>query len=119
MLVVGECTRCEDKNLNLQVFLNIFDAAAATAVTSSPNPSLVNQSVTFTATVTSDPPIPDGEVITFLSGKNNLGTGTTKNGVATLTTSFSKAGTHTIKASYAGDRYHKASSGTVKQVVNR
>lgn len=118
MLMGGECSKCQNPNLNLLVLLNIFDAGSATAVTSSPNPSLVNQSVTFTATVTSDPPIPDSEVITFSSGKNNLGTGTIKNGVASLTTSFSKAGTHTVKASYAGDRFHKPSSGLVKQVVN-
>jgi hypothetical protein len=118
LLMAGECKKSEDPNLDLLVLLNIFDAGSATAVTSSPNPSLVNQSVTFTATITSDPAIPDNEVVTFLSGKNILGTGTTRNGVASLTTSFSTAGTHTIKASYPGDRFHKPSSGLVKQVVN-
>jgi hypothetical protein len=38
--------------------------------------------------------------------------------VATLSTSFAKAKSYTIKASYSGDAFRKASSGTVKQVVN-
>jgi len=93
-------------------------ARTATKVASSPNPSRVGQAVAITATVTSNPIVPDGEVVTFHSGKINLGTGKTTNGVATLTTSFSKAKTYTIKASYPGDAFHRASSGTVKQVVN-
>ena len=45
-------------------------------------------------------------------------TGATTNGVATLSTSFAKEKTYTVKASYPGDAFRKASSGTVKQVVN-
>jgi hypothetical protein len=79
---------------------------------------VINQSVTFTATTTSNPPVSDGETVTFYNGAAKIGTVTTTNGVATLATSFSKAKTYTIKASYPGDPFHKASSGTVKQVVN-
>jgi hypothetical protein len=86
------------------------------ALTSSPNPSHINQSVTLTATITPTPP--NGEVVTFYNGKTKVGTGATANGVATLTTSFSAARSHTIKASYPGDAFRKASSGMVKQVVN-
>ncbi len=102
-----------------EVLLDVSVAKPSVAVTSSPNPSLVNQSVTFTATVTSSPAVPDGEVVTFYDGKTSLGTGTTTNGIASLTTSFSKAKMYPIKASYPGDAFHKAeSSGTLKQVVN-
>ena len=100
------------------VFLNETSYTTKTALTSSPNPSHVNQSVTFTATIASTPPVPNGELVTFYNGKTNLGTGQTTNGVATLTTSFSKAGNYTIKASYPGDPFRKKSSATVKQVVN-
>ena len=93
-------------------------AKTATKVTSSPNPSRVHEAVTITARIASNPIVPDGELVTFHSGKTNLGTGKTTNGVATLTTSFSKAKIYTIKASYPGDAFHKPSSGTVKQVVN-
>ena len=56
--------------------------------------------------------------MTFYNGKTAIGTGTTTTGVASLTTSFSKAGTYTIKANYPGDPFHKKSSGSVRQVVN-
>jgi hypothetical protein len=97
--------------------LNNNLATTKTKLTSSVNPSQVGQSVTFTATVTSSPLIPDGETVTFYNGATQIGTGTTTNGVATLTTSFSAAGKYTIKASYPGDAFHKAGSGTVKQTV--
>ncbi len=117
LLAIGRyCPKCTD-TLTLHVLLNIFDAPTVGALTSSPNPSAVGQPVTFTATLTSDPPVPDGEVITFANGANILGTGTAKNGVASVTTSFSLAGTHTIKAEYPGDLFHKAITPTVPQHV--
>jgi len=100
------------------VLLNNFIAPTTVKITSTPNPSTVNQVVSFSATVTSNPSIPDGEVVTFYDGKTVLGTGATTNGVASFTESFSKAKTYTIKAAYSGDSYHEASSGNVKQVVN-
>jgi hypothetical protein len=99
------------------VLLNNFIASTTTAVKSSLNPSHVNQSVTFTATITSNSSVPNGSTVTFYDGTIKIGTGTTKDGVASLTTSFSKAATHTIKARYPGDLFHKASSGSVTQVV--
>ncbi|MGA7647846.1 MAG: FG-GAP-like repeat-containing protein [Terriglobales bacterium] len=101
---------------SVAVLLNETYYASKTALTSSPNPSQVNQMVTFTATITPTPP--NGEVVTFYNGQTELGTGATTNGVATLTTSFSKAGKYTIKSTYPGDAFRKPSSGTVKQVVN-
>jgi len=100
------------------VLLNSFTAKTATKATSSLNPSQVNQSVTFTAAITSNPPAPNGEMVTFYNGATQIGTGTTADGIASLTTSFSAAGKYTIKARYPGDLYHKASSGMVKQMVN-
>jgi len=99
------------------VLLNLTQLPSTTQVTSSPNPSQVNQSVTFTATITSTRPIADGELVTFYNGATKLGTGTTTKGAASLTTSFATAGKYTIKASYPGDAFHKASSGKVRQVV--
>ena len=101
------------------IFLNDFTATTTTAVTSSLNPSKVHQSVTFTAKVSSISSVPNGAVITFYAGTTKIGTRTTVNGVATLTSSFSNAKTYTIKASYPGDAFHKASSGTVTQVVEK
>jgi hypothetical protein len=96
----------------------VRDAISKTVLTTSGSPSTVGQSVTFTATVTSpNATIANGEIVTFSSGKITLGTGATSNGVASLTTSFSKAKTYTVKAVYAGDNTFEPSSGTVKQVV--
>jgi hypothetical protein len=100
------------------VLLNELTIKTTTKVESSLNPSQVNQSVTFTATITSNPSIPNGEIVTFYNGTTKIGTSTSSNGVASLATSFSAAGKYTIKASYPGDVFHEASSGMVKQVVN-
>ncbi|MGA7446357.1 MAG: FG-GAP-like repeat-containing protein [Terriglobales bacterium] len=119
LVVTNACgSNCSGTEGSVAVLLNETSYASKTALTSSPNPSQVNQTVTFTATVTSTPTPPDGEVVTFYNGKTELGTGATTNGVATLATSFSKAGKYTIKSTYPGDPFRKPSKGTVKQAVN-
>jgi hypothetical protein len=91
-----------------------------TKVTTSGSPSLIGQPVTFTATVTSTyGAIPDGELVTFYNGTTEMGTNLTKNGVATFTTSSLKAGSHFIKAIYAGDVNFKSSYGGMTQVVDK
>lgn len=109
---------CLTNTSSVGVLLNDLTASTTTKVTSSPNPSQVNQSVTITAMLTSISSVPNGSTVKFYDGAIQIGTGTTTNGVASLATSFSKAKTYTIKAKYAGDAFHKASSGTIKQVVN-
>jgi hypothetical protein len=117
LIVANDDASAKSSYGSVGVMLNNNLATTKTKLTSSVNPSQVGQSVTFTATVTSSPLIPDGETVTFYNGATQIGTGTTTNGVATLTTSFSAAGKYTIKASYPGDAFHKAGSGTVKQTV--
>ncbi len=92
----------------------------STAVTSSLNPSTAGQSITFTATVTSNSGTPpNGETVTFYNGSAVLGTGALSGGVASLATSSLSAGIHSITASYAGDANFAAStSGALRQVVN-
>lgn len=103
----------------LTEYIKTLPVPSTTTVTSSLNPSLVGQPVTFTAAVASAfGNIPDGELVTFLDGTAQVGTGLTSGGAATFTTSALSAKTHTIKAKYAGDASFKASSGTVKQTVN-
>lgn len=92
-------------------------------LTSSLNPSIVAQSVTFTATVSSHDPSRSGPV-TFLDGTTpvcssiNLSAGT-----AVCTTSTLTLGVHNITASYAGDDNNAACLSsvlvqTVKQQPN-
>jgi predicted extracellular nuclease len=81
-----------------------------------PNPANISQTVTFTATVTGNAP---SGTVTFTNTTSNqvLGTATIANGVATITNSFSAAGTYSISASYSGDTFNTASSGTTSEVV--
>ncbi len=89
-----------------------------THLTTSGSPSLEGQAVTFTATVTSKyGAIPNGEIVTFLDGKNVLGSVPLSGGTAAFTTSSLSVKTHTIKAVYAGDTISRTSNGKVTQVV--
>ncbi len=95
-------------------------APTTTTVSSSPNPSIYGQAVTFTAVVSSSFGAPaDGEIVTFVEGTAVLGTGTISGGSASFTTSTLKAGTNTIKAVYGGDLdLFGSTSKNAKQVVN-
>ena len=89
---------------------------AATGVTSSANPAVFGQSVTFSATLNAVAPgsgTPSGTV-TFLDGGNTLGTGTLNgSGVATFSISSLTIGNHTITVSYGGDGNFNISSGAL------
>jgi len=88
-------------------------AATSTTVTSSVNPSDLNQSVTFTATVTG-PVTPTGTV-QFKDNGGNLGSPVALNGsgVAQVTTLTLTTGNHTITADYSGDGNLLTSTGTL------
>ena len=109
---------CTNSSGDVGVLLNVLTYTTTTSLTSSSNPALTNQPITFSASIISNPSIANGEVVTFYNGAKEIGTGATINGVAAFTTSFPTAATYTIKASYAGDTFHKVSSGVIKQVVN-
>jgi hypothetical protein len=99
-------------------------ANTTTTVTSSLNPSVFGQPVTFTATVS---PVSPGAgtltgTVTFLDGGNSIGTAPLGGGVATFTTSALAVGNHTITASYNGDGNFNGSTGSLTgnpQVVNK
>lgn len=93
-------------------------AASTTTLTSSANPSVVGQPVTFTATVTSPAGTPTGDV-TFASDGNPLGTVPLTGGQATVTTAALAVGSHTITADYSGDVNSVPSSGTHTQTVQK
>ena len=98
-----------------------------TAVTSSQNPSVFTQQVTFTATIAAVAPssgTPTGTV-SFTDGGNPI-TGCTAvaltGGQAQCMTSTLSVGNHTIAASYGGDTGFNISSGNLTgnpQVVNK
>jgi hypothetical protein len=93
-------------------------ASTTTALSCSPNPSIVNQSVTFTATVSLVAPgagTPTGTV-TFNDGSTTLTTVTlTSSGTATFSTSSLAVNSHSITAVYSGDGNFNGSSGSLTQ----
>jgi hypothetical protein len=102
--------------------VQVVQTGTTTAVSSSANPSVYSQPVTFTATVTANPPggVPTGTV-TFKNGGATLGTGTLNaSGVATFTTSTLAVGAASITAVYGGGSgFNGSTSPVLTQTVNK
>lgn len=98
----------------------IGKATTTTTVSSSANPSILNQSVTLTARISVVAPgsgTPTGTV-TFQDGATNLGAvGLSGSGTATFTPSSFIVASHSVTASYSGDANFNGSSGNVTQQV--
>jgi hypothetical protein len=123
--VVGEPTQTTVANFNpatsyslppysMTVFLWPSEALAASTTTLQASPTFANtgQSVTLTATVSSQSSIniPTGTV-TFLNGTTTLGTGTLDaSGIATFNTTTLPVGSDSITASYGGDSSNTSST---------
>ena len=73
-----------------------------TILSSSLDPSVYLQAVTFTAVVTGAAGTPTG-IVQFFDGASSLGTGTLVSGTTTLTTPALTIGTHGITGIYSGD----------------
>ncbi len=120
-------TRYNANNGTLAPNQVVGKANTTTGVTSSQNPSVFGQQVTFTATIAPTAPgtgTPSGTV-NFLDGGNPI-TGCTgvalAAGQATCQTSTLVVGNHTISVSYDGDTNFNTSSGNMTgnpQVVNK
>lgn len=97
----------------------VLGAATSTTLTSSANPVVAGQPVTFTATVTSSgSPRTDGSV-DFVDGTTVLATVTPNaSGVATFTTSSLSVGSHSMKANYSGTVQYNPSTASLTQTVN-
>jgi Bacterial Ig-like domain (group 3)/Beta-propeller repeat len=104
-------------------FVAKIDVAAATttALSSSPNPSIYGQLVTFTAVVNSSAGAPpDEETVSFMKGKTILGTVTLSGGSATFMTSTLAVGTKAVTAVYGGDsNFAGSKSKAVSQVISK
>jgi len=95
----------------------VLEATSTATLSSSPNPSVQGQAVTFTAKVSSPTVIPTGPV-TFTAGKTVLGTAQLSGGKATLTISSLAVGSTTVTATYYGDSNIAKSSASVTQTVH-
>jgi hypothetical protein len=92
--------------------------ATTTTVTAPVNPSMLNQTVTFTANVSApDGDVPTGTVQFLIDGVNFGSPVTLANGSAGITTAGLSAGPHTIQAVYGGNSDFLGSNGTLTQNV--
>jgi hypothetical protein len=89
-----------------------------TSLLSSLNPSGFEQSVTFTAAVSSASGTPTGSVI-FYDASTQIGSATLASGRASISTSSLVAGSHSITAAYQGAYgFGTSSSAPLNQIVN-
>ena len=93
----------------------VSKASVSSTLTSSLNPSVSGNSVTFTDTL----PSTVTGTVTFISGGVTLGTGTVTNGVATVTSTSLPAGSDVVTATYNGDSNYNSSVATVTQTVTK
>ena len=91
----------------------------ATTVVGAPNPSVVGENVTFTATTTADGLPVHAGTIQFASDGSNLGAPVPvgPDGKATFSTSVLTAGSHPVTATYLVNPTFPTSSGSTSQVV--
>ncbi len=85
-----------------------------TTLTSSANPTTLNQPITLTATVKANSTlISSTALVTFYQGATVIGTGAITNGVATLQTSYPTVGYYALTASFPGDANYGGSTSAV------
>ncbi len=122
-IVVANCAAvgglCETSVGVVGVLINIANASPSeTTLTSSPNPSNLGQTVTFTAAVRSTSGTPTGSV-NFYDGSNLLGSAALAGGSASLASASLGAGSHSITATYQGSiTFAPSTSAALNQVVN-
>jgi hypothetical protein len=89
----------------------------STSLSSSLNPSISGQSVTFTAAVTSSGTGTPTGTVTFKNGGTTLGSIALTSAVAKFTTATLTTGTHSITAAYSGDATFLPSTSSLSQIV--
>jgi hypothetical protein len=100
--------------------LSVVPGAVLVGVSTMPEPSGMNQPMTFTATVAAAAPAagtPTGNV-RFFDGSRLMGTAALNGGAATVTTAGLDPGTRSIQAQYDGDGSFAAGTGSASHVVN-
>jgi Big-like domain-containing protein/VCBS repeat protein len=97
--------------------ITVNKATPAVGLAASPNPILVQNTVTLTATVSSSVSMPTGSV-TFSDSGTTLGATNLSGGIATLTISTLSVGSHSIATVYGGDgNFNSVSSTAVAENV--
>jgi predicted secreted protein len=97
------------------VIAQVENGNTTTALSSSLNPSIAGEAVTFTASVT---PSAATGTVQFFNGPTSLGTATVSGGTASLTTEALTTGSHSIKAVFTGATgWNGSTSSTLTQTV--
>jgi hypothetical protein len=98
-----------------------FQQSSTTTLTSHPNPSMFNQPVTFTATITPSLGGTATGTVYFYDNGNLIGSGTVASNSASFTTNTLRVGSHAeIEAAYIGDANVASSlSGDLVQRVKK
>ena len=105
-------------NGGVGVMMHVGATPTTTTVVSSLNPSVLTQSIVFTATVTSTSGTPTGSAA-FFDGTTNLGTATLASGTGSLSVSTLSGGSHSITAVYQGSlQFKSGASAAINQIVN-
>ena len=109
---------------SLDITTNAAAAATATTITSSQNPSLTTQNVTFTATVTSGGSAVTAGTVSFtqngaaIAGCTNVAVSGTGTATCTANAGTLPQGNRTITANYNGTAALGASNASLTQTVN-
>jgi autotransporter-associated beta strand protein len=98
------------------ITVTVTQGTSTTTFSISPNPAVVGQSVTLTASVSGTGGTPTGTV-QFFNGTTSLGTVTLVSGTASLTTSALPQGLDSITATYSGDSQFTASSAAASTAI--
>jgi hypothetical protein len=93
----------------------VSKASPTETLSSSVNPSIFGQSVTFTATL----PANATGTVAFAAGSTSLGSPALNNGVASVTATTLPVGSASITATYNGDSNNNTATATLTQVVNK
>jgi len=97
--------------------ITVNKIAPAAGLTASPNPILIQNVLTLTATVSSSAGTPTGAVV-FSDSGTALGTVNLSGGIANLPTSTLTAGAHSLAAAYSGDaNFTSVSSTAISETV--
>ena len=114
----GDTNHLGSTSTNLSQAVDTASSAVGTP-TSSANPSVHGQPITFSTTVTGPGGTPTGTV-TWSDGVTVLGASTLASGSASFSTSALATGSHSITAQYGGDgTYAPAGSAALTQTVGQ
>ena len=96
----------------------VDQATVGMTLASTLNPSTSGHSVKFTATLTSNGSLPNGQTVTFSYNSSTLGTATITAGMATFSTTTLPPGSDQVTATFGGNTNYSSASASVMQTVN-